>query len=302
VNKSEAQKEARKQAAQDAELEAALGYTFQDKGLLARALTHSSLAYEQTAQTATPAAARATGKSSEARTRRSPLEDNEQLEFLGDAVLGLIVAEALYRAHPEMSEGQLTRLRSALVSRKHMGQVAHRLHLGTYLRMGRGEERSGGRKKPALLANAAEALIAAVYLDAAGITGPCETALTAARAIIERHVIEPSLPSLLQEASRGTSIGDHKSALQEFLQSEHRGQPEYVVTGQSGPDHHKRFLVEVRLPGKAGAPGTALARGIGGTKKHAEQEAARRALRKLQAAPRPTRKAEKAPREPQEPA
>jgi ribonuclease-3 len=296
VNKSDAQKEARKQAAQDAGLEAALGYTFHDKALLARALTHSSLAYEQTAM-------QAAGKTSAAaRARRSPLEDNEQLEFLGDAVLGLIVAEALYRAHPEMSEGQLTRLRSALVSRKHMGQVAHRLHLGSYLRMGRGEERSGGRKKAALLANAAEALIAAVYLDAAGSAGPCETSLAAARGVIERHVIEPSLPALLHEAARGTSIGDHKSALQEFLQSERRGQPEYVVTGQSGPDHHKRFLVEVRLPGKAGLPGPALARGIGSTKKHAEQEAARRALRKLQPAPRSARKPDKAPPEPGEPA
>ncbi len=296
VNKSEAHNEARKAAAQDVELEAVLGYAFRDKALLARALTHSSLAYEQTATQAAGKAAAA------AKVRRSPLEDNEQLEFLGDAVLGLVVAEALYRAHPEMSEGQLTRLRSALVSRKHMGQVANRLHLGTYLRMGRGEERSGGRKKPALLANAAEALIAAVYLDAASGEGPCEASLSAAREVILRHVVDPSLPALLQEASRSTSIGDHKSALQEFLQSERRGQPEYVVTGQSGPDHHKRFLVEVRLPGKSGEPGPALARGIGGTKKHAEQEAARRALRKLQSGARPARKAEKAAREPQEPA
>src|SRR5579875_803450 len=268
VEQSEVQREERKAAAQDAELEAALGYTFQNKALLARALTHSSLAYEQTAaQSAERIASQGVQKASAlAKVRRAQAEDNEQLEFLGDAILGLVVAEALYRTHPEMSEGQLTRLRSALVSRKHMSQVANRLHLGAYLRMGRGEERSGGRRKPALLANAAEALIAAIYLDAGD-----EAGLRAARQVILRHVLEPSLPALLHEASRSNSIGDHKSALQEFLQSERRGQPEYVVTGQSGPDHHKRFLVEVRLPGKAGLPGPALARGIGSTKKHAEQ-------------------------------
>lgn len=272
----------------DAELEAALGYTFRRRDLLARALTHSSLAYEQATAPQAPRPAskiqsRSAPKSPGRATKKSrpQLEDNEQLEFLGDAVLGLIVAEVLYRDHPEMTEGHLTRLRSALVSRKHMAQVAQRLELGRFLRMGRGEERSGGRKKAALLANAAEALIAAVYLDAASPQTPHD-GLEAARRFIQRHVIDPSLPALLVEAATGPNIGDHKSTLQEFLQSEHRGQPEYVVTGQTGPDHRKRFLVEVRIPG---APETRLARGIGNTKKHAEQEAARRALLKLRPDP-----------------
>ncbi len=265
----------------DAELEAALGYTFRRRELLTCALTHSSLAYEQAV---TPQPARTDAKAaprSPKKKSRAHLEDNEQLEFLGDAVLGLIVAEALYRAHPEMSEGHLTRLRSALVSRKHMAQVAQRLELGRFLRMGRGEERSGGRKKAALLANAAEALIAAVYLDAATSDAPHD-GLVAARDVIQRHVIDPSLPALLVEAASGPNIGDYKSTLQEFLQSEHRGQPQYVVTGQTGPDHRKRFLVEVRIPD---SPSPRLARGVGNTKKHAEQEAARRALLKLRATP-----------------
>lgn len=269
----------------DAELEAALGYTFRRRDLLARALTHSSLAYEQATAPPTPRAQSKTpsknGAKSSKKSRPHP-EDNEQLEFLGDAVLGLIVAEVLYRAHPEMTEGQLTRLRSALVSRKHMAQVAQRLELGRYLRMGRGEERSGGRKKSALLANAAEALIAAVYLDAATPDAPHD-GLEAARRVIQSHVIDPSLPALLLEAATGPNIGDYKSTLQEFLQSERRGQPEYVVTGQTGPDHRKRFLVEVRLPGLHQAR---IARGVGNTKKHAEQEAARRALIKLRTTPR----------------
>lgn len=238
------------------ELEAALGYTFRRREVLTRALTHSSLAYEMGSSQA---------------GREAP-EDNEQLEFLGDAVLGMVVAESLYRAHPDMSEGQLTRLRAALVSRKHMGQVGNRLQLGRYMRLGRGEERSGGRKKAALLANASEALIAAIYLDAG---------LEAAAKVIQDHVVKPSIGELIEEARRGANIGDHKSALQEFLQSEHRGQPEYTVAGQSGPDHRKRFLVEVRIPSHNDKTGRPLARGIGPTKKQAEQEAARRALLKL---------------------
>ncbi len=266
----------------DAELEAALGYTFRRRDFLVRALTHSSLAYEQTGPSQPqPVQPKAQTKAKALKKSRPRLEDNEQLEFLGDAVLGLVVAEILFRAHPEMTEGQLTRLRSALVSRKHMAQVAHRLELGRYLRMGRGEERSGGRKKAALLANAAEAIIAAIYLDASTQDSP-HGGLLAARRVIQEHIVEPSLPALLLEAAAGPNIGDYKSTLQEFLQSERRGQPEYVVTGQTGPDHRKRFLVEVRLPG---SPQNRLARGVGNTKKHAEQQAARRALLKLRPDP-----------------
>ena len=239
-------------------LERALGHKFEHEHLLVTALTHSSLAHEfQLAET---------GK-----TDQPPPEDNEQMEFLGDAVIGLLVAESLYKRFPELSEGELTRLRSALVSRKHLGNVAGRLKLGKYLLLGKGEDRSGGRKKAALLANCMEAVIAALYLDAG---------LEATRAFVEREIIAPSVMELQKELLEGRSIGDHKSALQEFLQAQKGSQPVYIVKAESGPDHRKRFTVEVRLPDN-GTPGKALARGTGTTKKKAEQKAARRALEKL---------------------
>jgi ribonuclease-3 len=240
-------------------LERVLGHKFVQERLLVQALTHSSLAHEfQLAEGG-----------------QQPLpEDNEQMEFLGDAVIGLLVAESLYKRFPELSEGELTRLRSALVSRKHLGQVAARLKLGKYLRLGKGEERSGGRKKSALLANCIEAVIAALYLDAG---------LETTRAFVEREVVTPSVTELQKEMLEGRSIGDHKSALQEYLQAQKGSQPVYVVKGESGPDHRKRFTVEVRLADN-GTHGKALARGTGTTKKKAEQEAARRALEKLASA------------------
>src|ERR1700743_1549484 len=131
-------------------LERALGHKFGQEQLLVQALTHSSLAHEFHLTEGD-------------KTGQQPPEDNEQLEFLGDAVIGLLVAESLYKRFPELSEGELTRLRSALVSRKHLGQVAARLRLGKYLLLGRGEERSGGRKKNALLANTIEAVVPALY-------------------------------------------------------------------------------------------------------------------------------------------
>lgn len=239
-------------------LERALGHKFEQHSLLVKALTHSSLAHEFHLSEA--------GQADE-----PPPEDNEQMEFLGDAVIGLLVAESLYKRFPELSEGELTRLRSALVSRRHLGQVAARLKLGKYLRLGKGEERSGGRKKSALLANCIEAVIAAIYLDAG---------LEAASAFVEREVVSPFVAELQRELIEGRSIGDHKSALQEFLQAQKGGQPIYVVKGESGPDHRKRFTVEVRVAAN-GVPAKALARGTGTTKKRAEQEAARRALEKL---------------------
>ena len=243
-------------------LERALGHKFEHEHLLVQALTHSSLAHEfqltEVGKTDQPAP-----------------EDNEQMEFLGDAVIGLLVAESLYKRFPELSEGELTRLRSALVSRKHLGQVAARLKLGKYLRLGKGEERSGGRKKAALLANSMEAVIAALYLD-----GGLETT----RAFVDREIIEPYVTELQKELIEGRSIGDHKSALQEYLQAQKGSQPVYVVKAESGPDHRKRFTVEVRLADN-GSPSKALARGSGTTKKKAEQEAARRALEKLSSPP-----------------
>jgi ribonuclease-3 len=233
-------------------------HTFQQPDLLTWALTHRSLAYETSPE-----------------SLPDPGSDNEQLEFVGDAVLGLAVAESLFRRFPGSREGELTRLRSSLVSRRHLGEVAARIDLGALLRLGRGEEQSGGRKKPALLANALEAVIAALYLDGG---------LDAARAFIEKHIIEPALPGLHLAIKAGDTfsgaIGDHKSALQEHLQAAGSGQPHYVLTAQSGPDHQKRFRVEVRVGDGTGGS-RALAESEGNTKKQAQQEAARIAFERL---------------------
>jgi ribonuclease III len=233
-------------------------HRFQRPNLLTWALTHRSLAYETNPE-----------------SLPDPTADNEQLEFLGDAVLGLAVAESLFRRFPASREGELTRLRSSLVSRRHLGEVAAVIDLGSLLRLGRGEEQSGGRRKPALLANALEAVIAALYLDGG---------LDAARAFIEKHIIEPSLPDLHLAMQDGDTfsgaIGDHKSALQEHLQATGAGQPHYVLTDQSGPDHQKRFRVEVRIEDKQGGS-RALAESEGTTKKQAQQDAARLAFKRL---------------------
>ena len=234
------------------------GHKFQRPELLTWALTHRSLAYETNSE-----------------ELLNPASDNEQLEFVGDAVLGLVVAEALFKMFPESREGELTRLRSSLVSRRHLGAVAGEMDLGALLRLGRGEEQSGGRQKPALLANALEAVIAALYLDGG---------LNSARAFIERHIIEPALPELQSALRAGDTfsgaIGDHKSALQEHLQATGAGQPQYVLTAQTGPDHQKRFRVEVRVADGAGGS-RALAESEGTTKKQAQQEAARMAFERL---------------------
>jgi ribonuclease-3 len=235
-----------------------LGHTFRDPVLLTRALTHRSLSYETNPEAIL-----------------DPAGDNEQLEFVGDAVLGLVVAESLFRRFPGSREGELTRLRASLVSRKHLAEVAARIDLGRMLLLGRGEEQSGGRRKPALLANAAEAIIAAIYLDGG---------LSAAQRFIEQHVIEPALPSLDLALREGNTfsgaIGDHKSALQEYLQATGAGQPQYVLIDQTGPDHHKSFRIEVRVDDGDGGS-TTLAESAGSTKKVAQQEAARLALARL---------------------
>jgi ribonuclease-3 len=190
-------------------------------------------------------------------------------------VLGLVVAEALYRRFPGSREGDLTRLRASLVSSRNLAEVALRIELGPMLRLGRGEEHSGGQKKPALLANALEAVIAAMYLDGG---------LAPARDFILRHIVEPAEPELedvLRSAQTFSgAVGDYKSALQEWLQAAGAGQPKYVMTDQSGPDHKKRFRIEVRVA--LGANGfVTLADAEGTTKKLAQQEAARRALASL---------------------
>ena len=230
------------------DLERTLHFQFKCQELLVQALTHRSFTHER-------------GAPGEA-----VLEDNERLEYLGDAVVGLIAAESLYRRFPDLREGDLTRLRGALVSRKHLAEVATRLDLGRHLQVGRGERGSRTRVKMSLLANAMEAVIAAVYLDAG---------LEAARQLIEAHVIGPDITDLRKQIVAGETLGDFKSALQQLLQSRKQGQPEYHTTAETGPDHHKRFQVEVRCEGKA------LAEGSGGSRKAAEQEAARRALEQL---------------------
>lgn len=243
------------------ELEAALGHQFRNPELLVCALTHRSLAHElgQTnGNVAVPAA-----------------QDNERLEFLGDAVLGLMVAEALFAAHPEWHEGELTRVRSGLVSREHMAQVAETVGLGKHLRLSRGEERSGLRHKSTVLSNTMEAVMGALFLDGG---------LEPVRAFVRSQVMAEIAERLALELLSGAALGNYKSALQERLQAARAGAPVYRVKSESGPDHHKRFLVEVRLKGETGQPGKPLARGMGHTKKHAEQDAARRALDKLAAA------------------
>ena len=238
-----------------------MGHAFHDPRLLVKALTHSSLAYEQALE----------GRQADGAAGLSREEDNEQLEFLGDAVLGLVVAEILFRRFPDLHEGEWTRLRASLVSRRHLAQVAGVLDLGTYLRLGRGEDRGGGRKKSTLLANCVEAVIAALYLDAG---------LAPVTTFVSEYVVEPYVNELRQALDRGVSLGDHKTALQELLQAQKNGPPAYVLKAESGPDHRKRFLVEVRV-GEGRGLARALARGVGTTKKRAEQEAARRAFEKL---------------------
>lgn len=234
------------------------GHRFSDPHLLVWALTHRSLSYE-----------RAPDESAK------PSSDNEQLEFIGDAVLGLVVAEALFRRFPDSREGELTRLRASLVSRRHLAHIAAGIDLGSMLLLGRGEEGSGGRRKPALLANALEAVIAALYLDGG---------LEVARQFIDRVIISPSLPELQAAIETGGTfsgaIGDHKSALQEYMQSSGAGQPHYVLTAQSGPDHSKTFRVEVRVQ-ESNGESRPIAESEGTSKKQAQQEAARVALERL---------------------
>jgi ribonuclease-3 len=232
------------------ELEIRLGHSFANRKLLEQALTHRSLTRDGTRDSA--AAART--------------EDNERLEFLGDAVVGLAAAESLYLRYPDLAEGDLTRLRGALVSRRHLGQVARQLELGRYLLLGRSEENSGGRAKPALLANTMEAVLGALFLDAG---------LEAVRRVVDGLVMEPSADELRRQLLTGEGIGDYKSGLQELLQARRLGQPDYCTTAESGPDHCKQFFVEVRCGSRA------LARGTGRNRKLAEQDAARQALETL---------------------
>jgi ribonuclease III len=239
-------------------LEAALEYRFQRPELIEQALTHSSQARERESQLG-------------GETAR--VGDNEQLEFLGDAVLALLSSEALYRRFPHFHEGQLSKVRAHLVSEKHLAQVAQQLELGQYLRLGRGEEKSGGRAKNALLADALEAVLAAIYLDGG---------LEAAREFVQRRVLHAALDL----EGPGLPVTDFKSALQELMQAAGRRQPVYVLVKQEGPEHKKTFTVEARLTESESPAGIAfVGRAEGTTKKRAEQEAARQVLDHLASSP-----------------
>ncbi len=238
-----------------------LGYTFVRPELLELALTHSSHAREQ------DAAQSADG---------GRLGDNEQLEFLGDAVLSLVTTEELFRQFPHYREGTLSKLRAHLVSEKHLIRAAQRLELGNYLRLGRGEEKSGGRSKTALLVDALEAVLGAMYLDGG---------MDVARRFVLQHVVTPELAQLASNGS-GLPLTDYKSSLQEKLQASGRPQPCYMLVKEEGPEHNKTFTVEARLqePGSGGNPEfVGLAQGS--TKKKAEQEAARQVLEYLATLP-----------------
>ena len=223
-------------------LQRAIDYRFRDRGLLEHAMTHTSRANEDVS---------------------GGVADNESLEFLGDAVLGFVIADILFHDFPNFNEGQKSKMKASLVSTTTLARQAERLSLGEHLLLGRGEEKTGGRRKQALLADGYEALIAAVYLDGG---------IEQVRAFIVRE-----FTPLLAEGKQGGSWGqDFKSALQEHLQAADRPLPEYRLTGTEGPDHRKQFQVAVVVDGRW------LAEASGASKKEAEQEAARRALEQLQ--------------------
>ncbi|HIS97649.1 MAG TPA: ribonuclease III [Candidatus Scatomorpha pullistercoris] len=222
-------------------LEKKIGHSFRDRALLTTALTHSSYANEN----------------------RGRGECNERLEFLGDSVLGMVVADALFRRFPELPEGRMTRLRAQLVCEESLHRVASELGLGEYVRLGRGEEHTGGRRRTSILADAVEAVIAAMYLD-----GGLETA----KAFIERQIL-----SALDGAGPVMRVEDCKTELQELVQKKSGQSLSYELLGESGPDHDKTFTSQVSLNGRP------VGSGSGRTKKEAEQAAARAALEALKA-------------------
>lgn len=216
-------------------LEANLKYTFKDKKLLKNALTHSSYANE----------------------KRGNTESNERLEFLGDSVLSIIVAEYLFKKFPTLPEGRLTKLRASLVCEKTLCEFSKQLEIGDFLLLGNGEKASGGEFRPSILADAFEAVLAAMYLDGG---------MELAKKHVLRFVVE-ELSHLEHE-----NFKDYKTALQEIIQRNPEEKLTYVLIGESGPDHNKDFVVEVHLNSNV------IGRGNGHSKKNAEQMAARQAL------------------------
>ena len=220
------------------ELENGLGYAFTDRALLVNALTHSSYANEN---------------------RDRGIRDNERLEFLGDSILGFVVAEYLYRHFPGHPEGELTRVRADLVCETNLARQAETIRLGEFLLLGHGEEQGGGRKRASIVSDAMESVIAASYMDGG---------FSAAKGIIDRLI--------LRDVSMTKPHNfDYKTALQELVQRKKDQVLQYELTGESGPDHDKHFAVEVRLNGRTVGCGT------GSSKKRAEQAAADDAIARL---------------------
>ncbi len=220
-------------------LEQKLGYTFHSRDLLGEALNHSSYANEH---------------------RGGHILSNERLEFLGDSILGFVTAEHLFKTYPDLPEGDLTRIRAALVCEQSLYEVARELNLGAYLKLGRGEEAGGGRERQSILADAVEAVFAAVYLD---------SDMASVSELIHRVLLDRADKGVVEERK------DYKTALQELVQREEGRTLTYQLTGESGPDHNKTFTFRVLVSGEA------VGEGAGHSKKEAEQAAARDALRRL---------------------
>ena len=220
------------------DLEVAIGYRFKNITLLQNALTHSSYANEYW---------------------HDSLKSNERLEFLGDSILGMVVAEYLYRNFPDRLEGELTRMRADMVCETSLARIAERVNLGAYLLLGHGEEQGGGRKRPSILADAVESVIAASFLDGG---------MSAAEELIHRFVLSNVPTGKLNNL-------DYKTSLQEMVQQKKNQQLNYRLVGERGPDHDKEFTIEVLLNG------IVVGKGIGSSKKRAEQDAARVAIATL---------------------
>ena len=220
------------------DLEAAIGYRFKNITLLQNALTHSSYANERW---------------------HDSLMSNERLEFLGDSILGMVVAEYLFRNFPNRPEGELTRMRADMVCESSLARIAEQVNLGKHLLLGHGEEQGGGRNRPSILADAVESVIAASFLDGG---------MAAAEGLIRRFVLCNVPVSKLKNL-------DYKTSLQELVQQKKNQQLSYQLTGESGPDHDKEFFVDVLLNGAV------VGKGTGSSKKRAEQDAARAAIEAL---------------------
>lgn len=237
-------------------LEEALGHRFRRSKLLEQALTHTSYARE----------------TEQASEEGISVADNEQLEFLGDAVLELVTSEKLFQSFPQFREGELSKFRAFLVSEQHLIHAAKKLRIGRYLRLGRGEEKSGGREKVALQVDALEALLAAMYLDGG---------MEKTRTFILEKVLGPELRKLSRRKNAVLPVTDYKSALQERAHALGLAHPRYAVVHEHGPQHSKMFTVEVRIPHGGNGRSDFTGQAQGTTKKQGEQAAAKLALEHL---------------------